>query len=199
MDYLDHLEAEAIYILREVAGQFENPALLFSGGKDSITLVHLAKKAFRPGKFPFPLVHIDTGHNFPETIQFRDWLIEQIGERLIVGSVQDSIDQGKAVEQKGSAVHVVTRRRPEPKNEYSRYAMNLVSGIPKDNARSFGIYLTGRSIKEKMCAYSPSLTGLNWMCGITSKERILNYHQSILATSVKSYGAMGNGWQLKHV
>ncbi|MGN5953909.1 sulfate adenylyltransferase subunit CysD [Sphingobacterium lactis] len=101
MDYLDHLEAEAIYILREVAGQFENPALLFSGGKDSITLVHLAKKAFRPGKFPFPLVHIDTGHNFPETIEFRDWLVEQIGEKLIIGHVQDSIDAGKVVEQKG--------------------------------------------------------------------------------------------------
>ena len=101
MDYLDHLEAEAIYILREVAGQFEKPALLFSGGKDSITLVHLAKKAFRPGKFPFPLVHIDTGHNFPETITFRDALIEDIGEKLIVGYVQDSIDQGKVVEQKG--------------------------------------------------------------------------------------------------
>ncbi|WP_164126054.1 sulfate adenylyltransferase subunit CysD [Sphingobacterium luzhongxinii] len=101
MDYLDHLEAEAIYILREVAGQFEKPALLFSGGKDSITLVHLAKKAFRPGKFPFPLVHIDTGHNFPETILFRDWLIDQTGEKLIVGSVQDSIDAGRVVEQKG--------------------------------------------------------------------------------------------------
>jgi len=101
MDYLDQLEAEAIYILREVAGQFEKPALLFSGGKDSITLVHLALKAFRPGKFPFPLVHIDTGHNFPETIQFRDWLVEQIGEKLIVGYVQDSIDSGKVVEQKG--------------------------------------------------------------------------------------------------
>ncbi len=101
MDYLDHLEAEAIYILREVAGQFEKPALLFSGGKDSITLVHLAKKAFRPGKFPFPLVHIDTGHNFPETITFRDSLIEDIGEKLIVGYVQDSIDQGKVVEEKG--------------------------------------------------------------------------------------------------
>lgn len=101
MDYLDHLEAEAIYILREVAGQFENPALLFSGGKDSITLVHLAKKAFRPGRFPFPLVHIDTGHNFQETIDYRDWLVQEIGEELIVGSVQESIDQGKVVEQKG--------------------------------------------------------------------------------------------------
>lgn len=101
MDYLDHLEAEAIAILREVAGQFEKPALLFSGGKDSITLVHLAKKAFRPGKFPFPLVHIDTGHNFIETLEFRDQLVKELGEKLIVGYVQDAIDQGKSVEQKG--------------------------------------------------------------------------------------------------
>jgi sulfate adenylyltransferase subunit 2 len=101
LDYLDELEAEAIHILREVAGQFEKPALLFSGGKDSITLVRLAEKAFRPGKFPFPLVHIDTGHNFPETIQYRDEMIARLGEKLIVGYVQDSIDQGKAVEQKG--------------------------------------------------------------------------------------------------
>ncbi|HLT41393.1 MAG TPA: sulfate adenylyltransferase subunit CysD [Sphingobacteriaceae bacterium] len=101
MNYLDQLEAEAIAILREVAGQFEKPALLFSGGKDSITLVHLAKKAFRPGKFPFPLVHIDTGHNFPETISFRDELVESLGEKLIVGHVQDAIDQGKVIEQKG--------------------------------------------------------------------------------------------------
>jgi sulfate adenylyltransferase subunit 2 len=101
MNYLDQLEAEAIAILREVAGQFEKPALLFSGGKDSITLVHLAKKAFRPGKFPFPLVHIDTGHNFPETIAFRDALIQELGEKLIIGRVQDAIDQGKVIEQKG--------------------------------------------------------------------------------------------------
>jgi len=101
LDYLDELEAEAIYILREVAGQFEKPALLFSGGKDSITIVHLALKAFRPGKFPFPLVHIDTGHNFEETIVYRDQMIERIGEKLIVGYVQDDIDSGKAIEQKG--------------------------------------------------------------------------------------------------
>ena len=99
--YLDQLEAEAIHILREVAGQFEKPALLFSGGKDSITLVRLAEKAFRPGKFPFPLVHIDTGHNFPETITYRDQMIDRLGERLIVGYVQDSIDQGKVIEQTG--------------------------------------------------------------------------------------------------
>ena len=99
--YLDQLEAEAIHILREVAGQFEKPALLFSGGKDSITLVRLAEKAFRPGKFPFPLVHIDTGHNFPETITYRDQMIDRLGERLIVGYVQNSIDQGKVIEQTG--------------------------------------------------------------------------------------------------
>lgn len=90
-DHLDLLEAEAIHILREVAGQFDRPALLFSGGKDSITLVHLAFKAFRPGKFPFPLVHIDTGHNFPEVIAFRDKLAAELGERLIVRKVEDSI------------------------------------------------------------------------------------------------------------
>ncbi|EIE02945.1 sulfate adenylyltransferase subunit CysD [Leptospira licerasiae] len=113
LSHLQQLEAESIYILREVAAQFERPALLFSGGKDSITLVHLALKAFRPGKFPFPLVHIDTGHNFPEALQFRDDLAKRIGEKLIVRYVQDSIDQGKAVEEKGkfpsrNAIQTVT-------------------------------------------------------------------------------------------
>ncbi|EKO60731.1 sulfate adenylyltransferase subunit CysD [Leptospira kirschneri] len=101
LTHLEQLEAESIYILRETASQFERPALLFSGGKDSITLVHLALKAFRPGKFPFPLVHIDTGHNFQEALDFRDELASKIGEKLIVRYVQDSIDQGKAVEEKG--------------------------------------------------------------------------------------------------
>lgn len=95
------LEDESIYILREVAAQFERPALLFSGGKDSITLVRLAQKAFFPGKIPFPLVHIDTGHNFPETIEFRDWLAKKTGAELIVRYVQDSINQGKATEESG--------------------------------------------------------------------------------------------------
>lgn len=91
LDYLDRLEAEAIHILREVAGQFQRPALLFSGGKDSIALVRLAQKAFRPGKFPFPLVHIDTGHNFPEVLRFRDELAAGLGEQLIVRRVEDTI------------------------------------------------------------------------------------------------------------
>ncbi len=91
LDYLDELESESIHIFREVAGQFEKPALLFSGGKDSIVLVHLALKAFRPGKFPFPLVHIDTGHNFPEALQFRDQLAKKIDEKLVVRLVEDTI------------------------------------------------------------------------------------------------------------
>jgi len=95
------LENEAIYILREVAAQFERPVLLFSGGKDSITLVRLAQKAFFPAKIPFPLMHIDTGHNFPETIAFRDKLVKELGVELIVRNVQDSIDQGKVVEETG--------------------------------------------------------------------------------------------------
>ena len=95
------LEDEAIYIMREVAAQFEKPALLFSGGKDSITLVRLAQKAFYPGKIPFPLVHVDTGHNFPETIEFRDWLAKETGAELIIRYVQDSINQGKAKEETG--------------------------------------------------------------------------------------------------
>lgn len=95
------LEHEAIYIMREVAAQFEKPVLLFSGGKDSITLVQLARKAFYPAKVPFPMLHIDTGHNFPETIEFRDWLAKESGMQLIVRYVQDSIDQGKVKEETG--------------------------------------------------------------------------------------------------
>src|SRR5690606_30311778 len=97
--HINSLENEAIFVLREVAAQFERPVLLFSGGKDSITLVHLARKAFWPGKMPFPLLHIDTGHNFPETLEFRDWLARETGAELIVRYVQDSIDQGRVVEE----------------------------------------------------------------------------------------------------
>ncbi len=101
LNYLDQLESEAIHIMREVAGQFERPALLFSGGKDSITLVHLALKAFRPGKFPFPLVHIDTGHNFQEALDYRDAMAERIGEKLIVRYVGDTIKTKNLSEPKG--------------------------------------------------------------------------------------------------
>jgi sulfate adenylyltransferase subunit 2 len=99
--YLERLEDEAIYIIREVEAQFDKPALLFSGGKDSITMAHLAQKAFYPAKIPFPFLHIDTGHNFPETIEFRDWLMKELGVELIVRYVQDSIDKKKVQEETG--------------------------------------------------------------------------------------------------
>src|SRR6476619_3953463 len=101
LNYLEQLETESIHIFREVAAQFEKPALLFSGGKDSITLVHLAKKAFSPGKIPFPLVHIDTGHNFPEALSFRDELAAQVNATLIVRKVEDTIREKKLTEPKG--------------------------------------------------------------------------------------------------
>lgn len=101
LDHLEQLEAESIHIFREVAAQFERPALLFSGGKDSITLVHLAVKAFAPAKFPFPLVHIDTGHNFPEVLEYRNRLVEKLGARLIVRKVEDTIRERNLTEPKG--------------------------------------------------------------------------------------------------
>jgi sulfate adenylyltransferase subunit 2 len=99
--HLDELESEAVHILREVAAELERPVLLFSGGKDSIVLLRLAEKAFRPGKFPFPIMHVDTGHNFPEAIEFRDRRVADLGERLVVASVQESIDKGRVVEETG--------------------------------------------------------------------------------------------------
>jgi sulfate adenylyltransferase subunit 2 len=101
LTHLDELEAEAVHIFREVAAELERPVLLFSGGKDSIVLLRLAERAFRPGKFPFPVMHIDTGHNFPEVIEFRDRRVAELGERLIVASVQESIDRGRVVEETG--------------------------------------------------------------------------------------------------
>jgi sulfate adenylyltransferase subunit 2 len=101
LNHLRELEAEAIYIIRETASQFERPAMLFSGGKDSIVMTHLARKAFHPARIPFPLLHIDTGHNFPETIEFRDRMVAEIGANLIVRNVQDTIDAGRAKEEKG--------------------------------------------------------------------------------------------------
>ncbi len=101
LTHLQELEAEAIYVIREVYAQFDNPAILFSGGKDSIVVAHLARKAFWPAKIPFPFVHIDTGHNFPETMAFRNQLIKDLGVQLVVGSVQESIDEGAVVEETG--------------------------------------------------------------------------------------------------
>jgi len=98
---LQHLEAEAIFVLREVAAEFERPVLLFSGGKDSIVVSHLARKAFFPGQVPFPFLHIDTGHNFPETIEYRDWWMKKIGAELLVRYMEDTIHQGRVKEERG--------------------------------------------------------------------------------------------------
>ena len=101
LTHLDELEAEAVHIMREVAAELERPVLLFSGGKDSIVLLRLAEKAFRPGKFPFPVMHVDTGHNFPEVLEFRDRRVRELGETMLVASVQESIDRGRVVEETG--------------------------------------------------------------------------------------------------
>ena len=113
LNYLDELESEAIYVLREVWAKFDHPVILFSGGKDSILVTHLAKKAFYPAKIPFDLMHIDTGHNFPEALEFRDNFIKELNVNLIVGSVQESINQGRVIEEKGknatrNALQIIT-------------------------------------------------------------------------------------------
>ncbi|MFV1996041.1 MAG: phosphoadenosine phosphosulfate reductase family protein, partial [Verrucomicrobiales bacterium] len=102
LNHIKQLEAEAIFVLRETAAQFENPVLLFSGGKDSIVMAHLSRKAFHPAKLPFPLLHVDTGHNFPETLSYRDRYAAKINARLEVALVQDSIDKGRVQEEKGA-------------------------------------------------------------------------------------------------
>lgn len=123
LSHLQELESEAIYVIREVVAQFERPALLFSGGKDSIVLAYLSRKAFYPARIPFPLVHIDTGHNFPETMEYRDWLINELGVQLIVGSVQESIDKGRVKEETGynasrNALQTVTLLDTIEKHKY---------------------------------------------------------------------------------
>jgi sulfate adenylyltransferase subunit 2 len=101
LNHLKELEAESIFVFREATAQFQNPVMLFSGGKDSIIMSYLAMKAFFPAKIPFPLMHVDTGHNFPETIEYRDWWVEKLGAKLVIASVQDSIDKGRVTEEKG--------------------------------------------------------------------------------------------------
>ena len=137
LSHLRELESEAIYVLRETAAQFENPGLLFSGGKDSIVMAHLAAKAFHPARLPFPLVHIDTGHNFAETIEFRDEFVRDYGARLIIGSVQDSIDKGTAIEETGptasrNAIQTVTLLETIEKYEFDA----LLGGGRRDEEKA---------------------------------------------------------------
>ncbi len=137
LSHLRELEAEAIFVLREVAAQFGRPGLLFSGGKDSIVVTHLARKAFYPMRIPYPLVHVDTGHNFPETLVYRDHLVEQIGARLIVGHVQDSIDRGTAVEEKGynasrNALQTITLLETIERHKFDA----LIGGARRDEEKA---------------------------------------------------------------
>ena len=120
LSHLDWLESEAIHIMREVAGQCSNPVLLFSGGKDSLCLLRIAEKAFRPGRFPFPLMHIDTGHNYPEVINFRDKKTKELGERLIVASLEDSMKKGT----------IVLKKPDEPRNKYQ--SITLLEAIEEN-------------------------------------------------------------------
>ena len=208
LTHLQELEAEAIYVIREVYAQFDNPAILFSGGKDSIVVAHLARKAFWPAKIPFPFVHIDTGHNFPETMAFRNQLIKDLGVQLVVGSVQESIDEGAVVEETGinasrNALQTTTlldtiernnfdacmggARRDEEKHVQksasSRTAMTLVSGILKTSVQSSGTYSTVKSawVRTSVCSLSP--TGQKWTFGNTSSRKTLPSQNSTLRKS----------------
>ena len=181
--------------------QFENPCILFSGGKDSILLTHLAKKAFYPAKIPFPLVHIDTGHNFPETLTFRDDLAKELQAKLIVGSVQSMIDSGMAHEETGAnasrnIAQIPTllntieehkfdalmggademKRKQEQKNDSSLIEMNLANGIFKNQRPElWNLYNGKKNIMESTSVYSQLAIGLNLMYGSISEWRILPY------------------------
>ena len=137
LTHLEELEAEAIYVIREVFAQFQNPGILFSGGKDSIVVTHLPRKAFWPAKIPFPLVHIDTGHNFPETMAYRDSLVEELGAKLIVGSVQKSLDDGRSVEETGmnasrNAIQTITLLDTIEENQFDA----LMGGARRDEEKA---------------------------------------------------------------
>ena len=190
INHLRELESEAIFVIREVAAQFEKPALLFSGGKDSILMTHLAKKAFYPARIPFPLIHIDTGHNFPETIEFRDRLVNNLGVTLIVGSVQEAIDKGMVKEETGinasrNSLQIVTlldtlekhkidaamgvlgemKKRLGQKNVSFHIATNLDNGTQKTNDLNCGISLMVKKIMGNILEYFQYLIGQKWMFG----------------------------------
>ncbi len=179
LNHIGQLESEAIFVLRETAAQFEKPVLLFSGGKDSIVMAHLAYKAFHPARLPFPLLHVDTGHNFVETIDFRDRFVEKIGAHLEIGLVQDSIDQGRVVEEKGvnasrNALQTVTlldalevgqydaalggagatKRRRGPRSASFRTVTNSANGIRRTSARNCGTSSTAASTTANTSASS---------------------------------------------
>jgi sulfate adenylyltransferase subunit 2 len=210
LSHLRALESEAIHMMREVAAEFERPVLLFSGGKDSIVLLRLAEKAFRPAPFPFPLMHVDTGHNFPEVIEYRDRRVAELGERLIVASVQESIDAGRAVEEKGprasrNQLQTVTlldaiaehkfdaafggarrdEERARAKERMFSFRDDFGGWDPRASAPSCGTCTTGASRRVRTCACSPSPTGQSWTCGSTSTRSGWRCPRSTSRTSAR--------------
>ena len=194
ISHLDALEAESIHIFREVAAEFEKPVLLFSGGKDSIVMLRLAEKAFWPARIPFAVMHVDTGHNFPEVIEFRDRRVAELGVQLVVASVQESIDAGRVVEERGparqpqpapdhhaarrhhratsstpsSAAAAATRRRPAPRSASTRSATSSVSGTRRTSGPSCGTSTTAGTARASTSACSRCRTGPSSTSGSTS-------------------------------
>ena len=210
VNHIQQLESEAIFVLREVAAQFDNPVMLFSGGKDSIVMAHLASKAFHPAKLPFPLLHVDTGHNFEETISYRDQFVEKIDARLVVAKVQDSIDKGRVVEEKGqfasrNALQTVTlldalkrgimmrlweevaetRRKQEPKKGSLVTGTVSVNGIPKISVLSCGIFLTVEKSMVSIFGFFLFPIGLKWMSGNTSGWKTFLFLVSIFPMTAR--------------
>ncbi len=218
-NHLRQLESDAIHILREVAGQFERPVALFSGGKDSITLAWLARKAFAPGISPLPLLHIDTGHNFPETLAYRDWFVQRYGARLVVRSVQDTIDRGRAVRRPvplpaatrcspsrcwtrcGSwgptarwAADGGTRRRRGRRSASSRTATPLGSGTRSTNGRSCGRSTTGAATRGSISGCFRCRTGRSWTFGSTSPAKASRCRACTSPTAAGCSSARGCCW-----
>ena len=212
--HLRELESEAIYVLREVAAQFERPYLLFSGGKDSIVCTYLARKAFTPGRIPFPLLHIDTGHNFPETLAFRDQLVEKLGARLVVRYVQDSIDAGRVQEELGpnpsrNGLQTVTlldalaelqvdaaiggARRDEEKarakERFFSHRDEFGQWHPKNQLQSCGPYSMGANTAANISEFFPSAIGPNWTSGSIS----LKMRSTCPASTSHTNGMWSNG------
>jgi sulfate adenylyltransferase subunit 2 len=186
LNHLKELEAESIFVFREAAAQFQNPVMLFSGGKDSIIMSYLAMKAFFPAKIPFPLMHVDTGHNFPETIEYRDWWVEKLGAKLVIASVQDSIDKGRVTEEKGfnasrNTLQTVTLldaieehkfdaafgggRRDEEKarakERFYSHRDEFGQWDPKNQRPELWNLFNAKNILANIFVCSPSATGLN--------------------------------------
>lgn len=221
IQHLKELESESIYVLREVAAQFERPVILFSGGKDSIVCTYLAYKAFYPAKIPFPLLHIDTGHNFQETLDYRDALVKKLGLELIVGSVQESIDTGRVKEETGyyasrNKLQITTlldtidkykfdaaiggARRDEEKarakERFFSHRDEFGQWNPKNQRPELWNIFNGRKTWESTSASSPSPTGPRWMCGNISTKRTFPCQASTSLTSVRYSRETDSGWLL---